>query len=98
MWRRVPRAGWPVEPERMKPDTRNALKAFLVELVVYAAFVVAYVFLVLHFLSGLLLHLFEEQRHVYAYTAVVLIAAQGFVLEILTRTLLGLVRRKGGKE
>jgi hypothetical protein len=82
----------------MKPDTRNALKAFLVELVVYAAFVVGYVFLVLHFLSGLLLHLFQDDRQVYAYTALVLIAAQGFVLEILTRTLLGLVRRKGEKK
>ena len=82
----------------MKPDTRNAVKAFLVELIVYAAFVVAYVFLVLHFLSGLLLHLFQEERHIYAYTALVLIAAQGFVLEILTRTLLGLVRRKGDKK
>jgi hypothetical protein len=82
----------------MNREKWNLVKAFLIELVVYAALVTVYFFLVLHFLGDLLLQLFREERKVYAFTALVLIIAQGFVLEILTRTILGLVRGKGKKE
>ena len=68
---------------------------FLLELLGYAAFVVAYYFLVLHFLGGWLKHLFDEQRMVYAATALALITIQGVVLEFFTAWLFNLVRPKG---
>ncbi len=82
----------------MKPETRNVLKAFLVEIVLYAALVTIYFFAVLHFLGDLLLRLFQEDRTVYAFVALMLIIGQGFVLEILTRSLLRMVRGKGEKK
>lgn len=79
----------------MKKGIRELLKSFSLELPVYAVLVVGYFFLVLHFLGGWLFHLFNDERRTYAAVALVLIIAQGFVLEILTRGLLRLFRRKG---
>ena len=76
----------------MKKDLKSLFKSFSIELPVYAVLVVAYFFLVLHFLGGWLYHLFKEERRWYAITALVLIIAQGFVLEILTRALLRFIR------
>ena len=42
----------------MKKQARSQLRAFLLELVIYAALVVAYFFLVLHFLGGWIKHIF----------------------------------------
>ena len=78
----------------MKKGIRELLKSFSLELPVYAVLVVAYFFLVLHFLGGWLFHLFQDERRTYAAVALVLIIAQGFVLEILTRGLLRLIRRE----
>jgi hypothetical protein len=57
---------------------------FLIELVVYAVVVVAYYFLVLHFLGGWLKGLFDAHRLEYAATALALMVAQGIGLELLT--------------
>jgi hypothetical protein len=78
----------------VKKGLKNIFKSFSIELPVYAALVVAYFFLVLHFLGGWLYHLFKEERRSYAGMALVLIIAQGIVLESLTRGLLRLIRRK----
>lgn len=72
-------------------------KSFSIELVVYGALVVAYFFLVLHFLGDWLYHLFREERKTYAAMALLLIIGQGIVLEILTRALLGFIRGKREK-
>ena len=76
----------------MKPEVRTSLWSFLVELVVYGALVAAYYFFVLHFLGDWLRHIFDTDRRLYAGLALGLIIAQGFLLEILTRLLLGWVK------
>ncbi len=81
----------------MKKEIKAVFKLFSIELVVYAALVVAYFFLVLHFLGGWLYHLFREERKTYAAVALLLIIGQGIVLEILTRALLGFIRGKREK-
>lgn len=80
----------------MKKEIKSVFESFSIELVVYAALVVAYFFLVLHFLGDWLYQLFREERKTYAAMALILIIGQGIVLEILTRFLLGFIR--GEKE
>jgi hypothetical protein len=72
----------------MKPETANSVRSFLVELVVYAAFVAGYFFLVLHFLGDWLHDLFLTDRRSYAALALGLIIGQGILLDALTRLLL----------
>jgi hypothetical protein len=81
----------------VKREILNIVKSFSVELVVYAALVLAYFFLVLHFLGNWLYHLFREERKTYAAMALLLIIGQGFLLENVTRALLGLIRGKKEK-
>jgi hypothetical protein len=71
-----------------------AFGTFTLEMVVYAAFVFAYYCLALHFLGGWLKHVFDGNRTLYAILALGLIGAQGFLLEILTSTLLRVIQRK----
>ena len=66
---------------------------FLVELPVYAGFVAAYFFLVLHFLGGWIKQVFDDSKILYAILALALISMQGFVLGMLTSALLGAIRR-----
>jgi hypothetical protein len=81
----------------MKPNIKNVLKAFSIELPLYAALVVAYGFFVLHFLGNWLFQLFLTERKLYAGVALGLIICQGFILEIFARALLGLVKGKREK-
>ena len=76
----------------MNNRATGALKAFLIELVVYAALVVAYFFLVLHLLGGVLHDLAVQHRFIYAGTAILLIIGQAVFLEALTTFLLRLIR------
>jgi hypothetical protein len=76
----------------MKKDTATTLRAFLIELAVYAILVVAYFFFVLHFLGGGLLQLEQHHRYTYAGVAILLIIGQAVVLEALTTFLLRLIR------
>ena len=76
----------------MKADTAKTLRAFAVELVVYAALVVGYFFLVLHFLGDWLHQLELHHRTTYAGTAILLIIGQAVVLESLTTLLLRMIR------
>ena len=71
---------------------------FLLELIVYAGLVTLYYFLVLKFLGSWLLELFQTKRGTYAGMALGLIVAQGFLLEILTRALLGWIKPRRGVE
>ncbi len=68
-----------------------SLFSFLVELVVYAGFVTAYFFLVLHFLGDWIKHIFDHDKTLYAFLAVGLISVQGVVLERLTTALLWVI-------
>jgi hypothetical protein len=79
----------------MKRETVTTLRAFLIELAIYAVLVVAYFFLVLHFLGDWLFQLETHHRYTYAGVAILLIIGQAVVLESLTTFLLRLLR--GGR-
>lgn len=69
-------------------------RAFLLELAIYAALVLVYFFLVLHFLGGWLAGLFDDHRTLYAFVALALIAGQGVALEAVTSGLLRVLRAR----
>ena len=73
----------------------NTLRAFLVELAVYAVFVTGYFFLVLHYLSGWLQELHLHHVKFYASVTIVLIIGQAVLLESVTTWLLRFLR--GGR-
>ena len=82
----------------MKPELKASLQRFLLELVVYTALIIAYYFLVLHFLGPGLENLYEHRRRVYASLALGLIVTQGLLLEVLTRFLLSWVTPRKDQE
>jgi hypothetical protein len=78
-----------------KKEKTNTLRAFLVELALYAVFVTTYFFLVLHYLSGWLQNLHLNHVRIYALVTIVLIIGQAVLLEGVTTWLLRLLR--GGR-
>jgi hypothetical protein len=78
-----------------KKEKVNTLRAFLVELALYAVFVTGYFFLVLHYLSGWLQDLHLNHVKLYALVTIVLIIGQAVLLENVTTWLLRLLR--GGR-
>ena len=76
----------------MKKETAKTLRAFLIELAIYAVLVVGYFFLVLHFLGGGLHWLATHHRYGYAGAAILLIIGQAVVLESVTTLLLRMLR------
>jgi hypothetical protein len=76
----------------MKADASKALRAFLLELGVYAIFVTGYFFLVLYFLVGWLQDLHLHHVKLYALVTVVLIIGQAVLLESITTWLFRLIR------
>jgi hypothetical protein len=80
---------------RSKTAVRKTLRAFVVELLIYAAFVTIYFFAVLHFLGGWLVRLETSHIHTYAVVAILLIIGQAVVLEAVTTWLMRVLR--GGR-
>jgi hypothetical protein len=78
--------------ERMKKETAKTFRAFLIELAIYAVLVVAYFFLVLHFLGESLHQLETRHRYTYGGVAILLIIGQAVVLESVTTLLLRMLR------
>ncbi|HEU0208142.1 MAG TPA: hypothetical protein VFQ78_04105 [Candidatus Udaeobacter sp.] len=78
----------------MKKDTAKSLRAFSIELAIYAVLVAAYFFLVLHLLGNWLYRLETQHRVLYAVVALVLIAGQAIVLDAVTTLLFRLLRRR----
>lgn len=76
----------------MKSDTRKTLYSFAGELVVYGILVVAYFFLVLHFLGDWLANLNKENVKLYAFVAIGLIIGQAVLLEWVTTFIFRLMR------
>jgi uncharacterized membrane protein YcjF (UPF0283 family) len=72
----------------------HAARSFLIELMLYAGLVVVYVFFVIAFLGNWLDALYEHHKIRYAFAALLLIVAQGLVLEMVTTILLRLIRRR----
>jgi hypothetical protein len=71
----------------------GGIKAFLIELAVYAVFVFIYYTFVLHHMGGWLQTLFHSGRRNYAITALLLMIGQTVVLGLVTSSLVRLVRR-----
>ena len=76
----------------MKAEASRTLRAFLVELALYAVLVTGYFFLVLHYLSGWLQDLHLHHGKLYALVAIALIIGQAVVLESVTTWLLRFLR------
>jgi hypothetical protein len=76
----------------MKKETAKTLRAFLVELAIYALLVVGYFFLVLRLLGEGLHHLETRHRYTYGGVAILLIIGQAVVLEGVTTFLLRILR------
>jgi hypothetical protein len=76
----------------MKAEARKALISFSIEIVIYAGLVVAYFFLVLHFLGGWLSHLDKQNIKLYGLVSIGLIIGQAVVLEMVTTFLIRLLR------
>ena len=80
---------------RSKTAVRRTVRAFALEMVIYAALVTVYFFAVLHFLGSWLVQLETQHIRVYAAVAILLIIGQAVVLESVTTGLLRLLR--GGR-
>lgn len=76
----------------MKTEASQTLRAFLIELAVYAVLVTGYFFLVLHYLSGWLQELHLHHVKLYALVAIALIIGQAVLLENVTTWLLRFFR------
>lgn len=73
------------------PVVRKMIGNFLIELVIYAALVVAYFFVVLRLLGEPLNDLFSSNLTLYAFLALALIVAQAVLLEAVTSFIMGLL-------
>ncbi|MEO6872923.1 MAG: hypothetical protein ABI233_11985 [Chthoniobacterales bacterium] len=76
----------------IKAGAKKTLKSFAIELVVYGILVVAYFFLVLHFLGDWLAHLDKNSIKIYAIVSIGLIIGQAVVLEAITTFIFKLLR------
>ncbi len=68
---------------------------FLLELLVYAVFALVYFFLVIRLMGGWTKEIFDRNKIIYAFLALALIMGQGVLLDMLTRVLLWVNKRKG---
>jgi hypothetical protein len=76
----------------MKKGAAKSLRAFAIELAIYAVLVICYFFLVLHLLGEWLYHLEAHYRYVYATVALLLIAGQAVALDAVTTLLFRFLR------
>jgi len=75
-----------------KKRTRGLLRNFMVELIVYGALVAAYSVIVLRLLGKPLARLFHSNLGAFAVVSLMLIVAQGVLLDALTSFLLDKLR------
>lgn len=75
----------------MKGNPRSLLRNFILEMILYGLLVVAYFLVVLRFLGEPLMELYESSLPLYAVAALLLIVAQGVVLEWVTSFLINLL-------
>ena len=75
-----------------KKNLKTLIRSLVIEVVIYAALLVAYFFAVLRYLGEYLLNLFEHQTYVYAFLGLTLIVVQGVFLETVTTFLIRWLR------
>jgi hypothetical protein len=76
----------------MKRETAKTVRAFVIELAIYAVLVITYFFLVLNLLGQWLYELEIHRRYTYAALAILLIIGQAVLLESVTTFLIRLIR------
>ena len=76
----------------MKRETAKTVRAFVIELAIYAVLVITYFFLVLNLLGQWLYELEIHHRYTYAALAILLIIGQAVLLESVTTFLIRLIR------
>jgi hypothetical protein len=76
----------------VQKGTARTLRAFVIELAIYAVLVITYFFLVLNLLGQWLYELEIHRRYTYAALAILLIIGQAVLLESLTTFLIRLIR------
>jgi hypothetical protein len=76
----------------MKKQAAQTIRAFLIELAIYAVLVVLYFLFVLHFLAGHLYQLEHVHRVGYAAVSILLMMGQAVLLQNVTTFLLKLIR------
>jgi hypothetical protein len=72
----------------MDSGWKKMLRNFLIEVGIYAVLVILYFFLVLRFLGDFLMELFVARPVLYAFLGLILILAQGVLLERITSFLM----------
>lgn len=78
----------PNSPTWIPGNLKRLLRDFIIELIIYGGLVTVYYFLVLRFLSSPLVLLYDRYLPLYAVAALILIVAQGVILESITSFLL----------
>ena len=73
-------------------ETAHTFRALLIELPIYAVFVVVYFFVVLHFIADWLGNLKANHNTIYAVVSIALIMGQAVALESVTSLLMRLLR------
>jgi len=80
----------------VKSKLSLAVRPFLIELLVYAVLVGVYVVFVIGLLNAWLHGLYDHNKTLYAFIALLLIIGQGVVLEMVTTLLLKLIGSRSG--
>jgi hypothetical protein len=70
------------------PSFRPMMRSLAIELAIYAPLVTIYFLIIISFAKDLLLHIYYELPVVYSIATLLLIVAQGVLLEALTSWLL----------
>jgi hypothetical protein len=70
------------------PSFKPLMRSLTLELFIYAPLVTIYFIVVLHFLKDPLIQLYQEGSTSYAFITLILILAQGVLLEVFTSWLL----------
>lgn len=78
----------------MNGKLKRSLILFSLQLLLYGALIVSYLWFVLHFLKGWIVQLNGQNRHLYALLSLLLIIGQGMILEALTAGLMNFVRAR----
>ena len=80
----------------MKSEPSLAVRSFLIELLAYAVLVGVYVLFVIGLLNAWLHGLYDHNKTLYAFIALLLIIGQGVVLEMVTTLLFKLIGSRSG--
>jgi hypothetical protein len=88
----TPKLPLKVSEEKSAPNTKKLIRNFLLEMLIYGGLVTAYFFVVLQFLSGYLNRWFETNLVLFAVMGLILIVAQGILLDLVTSFLMDQIK------